>query len=58
MHSTCGCIVEGAAVFCDMLVKCHEELAMTCGFCTSAVSCVRADDLMLIILAGTSQLAL
>ena len=57
MHSICGCIVESAAAFCDMLVMCHEELVMTCEFCTSAVSYTHADDLMLIMVAGTSQLA-
>ena len=57
MHSICGCIIESAAAFCDMLVMCREELAMTCGFCTSAVSYTHADDLILIMLAGTSQLA-
>ena len=58
MHSIYGCIVENAAAFCDMLVMCREELTMTCGFCTSAISYTHADNLMLIMLAGTSQLVL
>ena len=58
MHSIYSCIVENAAAFCDMLVMCREELAMMCGFCTSAVLYTHADNLMLIMLAGTSQLAL